>query len=609
MSANTEDGAAQTGADQETGMSGQSHDDGTSQRRVGVYICHCGGNISDYVDVAALANAVKDEPGVVHAETTLFACSDATQHDMAQMIKDQDLDGLVVASCSPKLHLVTFRGVSKRAGLNPFEYTQVNIREQGSWAHSDDRAGATEKAIGLVKAGIAKTRLSVPLQPLTVETTPKALVVGGGIAGLRAAVGLADIGLGVYLVEREESLGGWVAGLGSMYPNQANGAHLIAKLVAEVRRRPSITVFTSAQLSAKSGSFGNYVAEVSIAGGPVETLRLQVGSIVVATGFGTYQPEAGELGYGVDGVVTLPEFKTLVDGSTGPLRYRGRPVRTIAYIYCVGSRQSEGNEYCSRYCCAATVHASTEVARLSPEVHQYHLYRDIRTYGRFELLYEESRKLGSVYMKYPDGTPPSVERSENGQLMVTTRDLLTGGEEVSISADVVVLVTGMVPQANAELTSLLKLPVGSDGFYNEIHPKLRPVETVVDGVLIAGACQSPKNSTESVASGLAAVAQSGALLMKGVAELDPLVATVDAAACTWCGACTGTCPYAAIDKIFCDGKEVATINAASCKGCGGCAPYCPVGAIDLLGTTNAQVMAMIDALAGDRSEHETETVA
>ncbi len=183
-------------------------DAGMNERRIGVYICHCGGNISDYVDVAALANAVKDEPEVVHAETTFFACSDATQHDMVQMIKDQDLDGLVVASCSPKLHLVTFRGVSKRAGLNPFEYSQVNIREQGSWAHSDDPSGATEKQSAWSSAGIAKTRLSVPLQPITVETTPKALVVGGGIAGLRAAVGLADIGLGVYLVEREESLGG-----------------------------------------------------------------------------------------------------------------------------------------------------------------------------------------------------------------------------------------------------------------------------------------------------------------------------------------------------------------------------------------------------------------
>ena len=196
------------------------------------------------------------------------------------------------------------------------------------------------------------------------------------------------------------------------------------------------------------------------------------------------------------------------------------------------------------------MHASIEVAGLDPAVHQYHLYRDIRTYGRFELMYEESRKRGSVYMKFADGAPPAVTKGSSGQLMVTTRDTLTGGEEVTIPADLVVLVTAMVPRQNQELTSLLKLPVGSDGFYNEIHPKLRPVETVVDGVMIAGTCQSPKNSIESVASGLAAVAQSGAMLMKGVAELDPLVATVDATACTWCGQCEGACPYAAIDRIM-----------------------------------------------------------
>lgn len=579
-----------------------------SERRIGVYICHCGGNISDYIDVAQLRDAVKDDADVVHAETTLFACSDATQQDMVQMIKDQNLDGLVVASCSPKLHLVTFRGVSKRAGLNAFEYTQVNIREQGSWAHSDDASGATKKAIGLVRAGIAKTRLSVPLEPVTVETQPKTMVIGAGIAGLRAAIALADIGLGVYLVEREAELGGWVARFGTMYPNGRNGRELIDQLVAEVRKRPSVVVLTNAELTAKSGSFGNYVTEVRVNNDTPETFEFQVGSIVVATGFDTYLPEIGEYGYGIDGVLTLPELKELVDASTGSFAYRGRPVRTVAYIYCVGSRQPGGNEYCSRYCCAAAVHASIEVAKLGPKVHQYHLYRDIRTYGKFELLYEESRKRGSVYMKFPEDTLPSVRQDRSGQLLVTTRDSLTDGEELTIPADLVVLVTAMVPRDNKDLTNLLKLPVGSDGFYNEIHPKLRPVETVVDGVMIAGTCQSPKNSSESVASGLAAAAQSGAMLMKGVAELNPLVATVDATLCTWCGECQGACPYAAIEKMMCEGREVAMISATTCKGCGGCVPYCPAGAIDLLGSTDAQILAMIDSMAGALAAPEKEPV-
>ncbi len=566
------------------------------ERRIGVYVCHCGGNISDYVDVARVVEAVKDEPGVVVARDTIFACADASQQDMEEDIHTYGLDGLVVASCSPKLHTTTFRGVARRAGINPYQYTQVNIREQDSWAHTDDPAGATHLAISLVKGGIARTRLTEPLEPLVVETTQKALVVGGGIAGLRAAIGLADVGLEVFLVEKEQQLGGWVSRLGTMYPHDRKGSELIDGLVAEVRRRDSITVFTNAELMAKSGSFGNYVAAIRINTDLPELVHVEVGSIVIATGFDTYEPAAGEFGYGIEGVVTLPEFKELVDASHGPLTYHGRPVRTIAYIYCVGNRQPGGNEYCSKYCCAATVHASVEVAKLDGKVHQYHLYRDIRTYGKYELMYTESRKRGSVYMKFPEDTPPAVAQDASGRLVVTTHDTLTGGEEVTIPADLVVLVTGMVPRKNEELMGLLKLPVGTDGFFNEIHPKLRPVETVVDGVLIAGACQGPKNSTESVASGLAAVTQSAAILKVGSAELDPLVATVNADACTWCEKCLPACPYAAIEKTEVRGRTVATISPSTCKGCGGCVPVCPEDAIDLRGYTDAQIRAVIDSM-------------
>jgi heterodisulfide reductase subunit A2 len=504
----------------------------SDDRRTGVYLCHCGGNISDYVDVAKVRDALKDEPDVVISETKLFACSDGTQQEMVTDIQDNKLDGLVVASCSPKLHQITFQGVAKRADLNPYSYTQVNVREQCSWAHTDDHEGATEKAIGLIRAGVAKTRLSTPLEPLVVKTLPKTMVVGGGVAGLRAAIGLADIGLGVVIVERESQLGGWVGQLGPMFPNGRTGREQIAFLIAEVAKRPSITVLTDAELVSKSGSFGNYVAEVKIHGQD-ELVKTEVGTIVVATGFDTYQPEAGEFGYGIKGVVTLPEFKKLVDSSghsKGPLTYEGKPVRTIAYVYCVGNRQpTGGNEYCSKFCCAATVHASLEVAKVDSKIRQYHLHRDIRTYGKFELMYSESRESGSVYMKYPDATPPTVAKVADGRLAVTVVDTTTGNEELTIPADLVVLVTGMVPRDNHDLTSVLKLPVGADGFYNEIHPKLRPVETVVAGVMIAGACQSPKTLAESVGSGLAAVTQSAGILMKGFAELDPLVAKVDAA--------------------------------------------------------------------------------
>ena len=562
-----------------------------SERRIGVYVCNCGGNISDYVDVERVVDAVKDEPGVVVARRAMFTCSDSTQQEIIDDIQGQELDGLVVASCSPKLHTFTFRAVAQRAGLNPYEYTQVNVREQCSWTHTDDREGATRKAISLVRAGIARTRLTEPLEPIVVETTPRALVVGGGIAGMRAAVGLADVGLAVFLVEREAELGGWVGGFGELFPHGKEGRALIAQLAEEIRLRPEITVFTNAELTAKSGTFGNYRAVVHTGG---ESIHLEVGQIIVATGFDSYEPEAGELGYGIDGVLTLPEWKQLLDSGEGPLIVNGKPVESVAYVYCVGSRDAE-RPYCSRFCCSAAVHASLSAAERAQSLRQYHLYRDLRTYGRNELMLNESRQRGSLYLKFADDDPPEVTLTDDG-LSVTVRDLLTGGEELTIPTDVVVLVTGMVPRPNDDLVGVLKLPIGRDGFFNEIHPKLRPVETVVDGVLIAGTCQGPKTSAESVASGLAAVTQAAAVLKRGIAELDPQVAVVHAHACTGCGECVETCPFGAISLVARDGGEIAVIDAAGCKGCGACAPICPENAIDLEGYTDAQVRAMIDSL-------------
>ncbi len=603
-------GAAASGAAAQAGAT-------AAKRRIGVYVCHCGGNISDYVDVEKVVASVQSDPDVVVARTAMFTCSDASQQDIINDIKEQKLDGIVVASCSPKLHTFTFRDVAKRAGLSPYQYTQVNIREQCSWTHTDDHEGATRKAYQLVKAGVGRTRLTVPLEPIVVETVPKAVVIGGGIAGLRAALGLAEIGLAVFLVEREDHLGGWIGGFGEMYPHGKNGRELIAKLIEKTRKHPGVTTFTNAEVTGKAGSFGNYEVSIRVNGGAEqelaakapaesqakapETITVQAGSIIVATGFDTYAVSEDEFGYGFEGVLTLPDFKRLVDDSEGPLRYNDKAVEVVAYIYCVGSRQrgdvEDPNEYCSRYCCTAAVHASIQAAAKPGRVHQYHLHRDVRTYGNYELLYNECQNQGAVFLKVPDDEPPTVRKDpESGRLLVTTRDLLSEGEEVEIPADLVVLVTGMVPRFNHDLIKSLKLPVGRSGFFNEIHPKLRPVETVVDGVYICGACQAPRNSAEAVASGLAAVTQAASILKRGFAELDPLVAFVDTCACTWCGLCLEACPYDAPRQTEENGKAVAFIDKTACKGCGGCVPVCPKDAIDLEGYTDAQMRAMIDGL-------------
>ena len=569
-----------------------------SKRRVGVYICYCGGNISDYVDVEKVRETVKDEPDVVIAKTTMFTCSDAAQQEIIEDIQKESLDGLVVASCSPKLHLFTFQGTANRAGLNPYQYVQVNLREQDSWAHTDDRLGATDKAIHLVRAGIAKARLTEPLEPFRIDTVPKALVIGAGIAGLRAALGLADLGIQVFLVERDSEVGGWAGRLGALYPYRKSGDELIGELVEQVKKRDNITLFREAQVVEKAGCIGNFAVKVEIKG--KDRLSLNVGAIIVATGFDSYTPKEGEYGSGLDGVLTLSRFRELLDGSTGKLIHNGKEVKSIAYIYCVGSMQTpeleDSHLYCSRYCCSAAVHASLLSLVRDPTLLQYHIYRDMRTYGKYESLYTEARKKGALFLKFDPNEPPSVARM-NGRLTVRVKDLLTNGEALEIDADLVVLVTGMVPRQDNSLVDVLKLPRSRDGFFNEIHPKLRPVETLIGGVFIAGACQSPKTSAESVASALAAVAKAAPIMMKGYVELSPLIVAVDPERCGWCDLCSQACPYNAIDRVSYDSKEIAAVNTALCKGCGACVPVCPVDALNVKGYSDSQIKAMIEALA------------
>ncbi len=569
-----------------------------TERRLGVYICYCGGNISDYVDVEKVRDAVANEPSVVTARTNMFTCSDSAQQEMIKEIGDEKLDGIVIASCSPKLHLSTFRAMAERAGLNPYLYTQVNLREQCSWTHTHNRNAATEKAIRLVRAGIARTALSKPLEKLRVDTIPQALVIGAGVAGLRAALALSDVGITVHVIEKAPQAGGMIGKWGKMFPNNRDGGEIIDSLLKKIKQRENISVFTNAELVEKSGSVGNFSVKVQV--NNHDTISLDLGSIIVATGFEPYTPPEGEFGFGLDGVITLPEYKELLSESGDGLKYHGRDIKTVAYIYCVGSREHNKEEtpnlYCSRYCCSAAAHAALCTDELNASIHQFHLFRDMRTYGKYETMYDQALNQGSVFLRYDENEPPQIT-TDDGRLRLRVKDRLTGSEEVEIDSDLVVLVTGMVPRENAGLVNVLKLPVGKDGFFNEIHPKLRPVETVIDGVFIAGAAQSPKTLAESVASSMAAVAKSAALLLKGYIDLEPLVAKVNPEMCTWCGACMEVCPYEAVQRTSIDGKEIAEVNAILCKGEGACVPICPQQAIDIEGYTNEQIESMIDALA------------
>ncbi len=573
------------------------------KERLGVYICHCGGNISDYVDVEKVRAAVEHEQGVVIAKTTMFACSDTNQTDMVQDIHEHNLDGVIVASCSPKLHLTTFRNVTERGDLNKYTYVHANIREQASWAHSDDKLGATEKAIRLVKAAIAKSRYADPLFPNQFEAEKTIAVIGGGIAGMKAALSLAEKKSNVILIEKENRLGGHTAEWGSLFMTDEKGFELTARIESDLRKYNNVTILTGAEVTDTKGSIGNFELKIrrrpQKEDDPMEIIELHVGSIVVATGYDHYLPKQGEYGFGTsETIITLPEFKQLVDKSAGKsLEFNGKKINNIAYVYCVGSRQSEGeNTYCSRFCCTSVIHTAIEAKKKFKGIQNIHLTRGIRTYGKQELLYAESLQMGDLYLQFDEHNLPEIG-TEGKKTVVTVKDILSAGKEMEMEVDLVVLVTGMVPRADQSIGTMLKLPKGRDRFFNEIHMKLRPVETVIDGVTIAGTCQGPKNISESVNSALSAATKSFSYISKGTLETEPIIAEIDQDACSWCDKCSNACPFDAIEQIETRGRKVASVNPMVCKGCGMCAPVCPVDAINLIGYTSEEMMSMIDALA------------
>ncbi len=640
-------------------------------KKIGVYICHCGGNISDYVDVNKVREAVKDEEGVVLSKTTMFACSDSSQKEIVQDILENGLNGLVIASCSPKLHLHTFRSVAERANLNPYEYVQVNIREQDSWAHSDRPEDATEKAIRLVRAGISKARHTRPLTPNEIPVTNGIAIIGAGAAGMRAAIELADTGLNVYLLEKEHFIGGRISQWGPLFESNERGDDIIEKLYNEIIKRNNIKIFTGVEIESFSGCVGNFDLKIKINpryvlsdkpcdkleeliekcpvevsnefdfgltkrkavyktdkksypdipvidmnnctkcglcekicpesfdfGMKEEMIEIKIGAVVLSTGFSPYEPHTGEYGYGeYDNVITLQQFRRLMELNNGRLEFNGKSVNNIGFIYCVGSRQKEGeNKYCSRFCCTSAIHTSLLLKEKYKDIKAYHFFRDIRSYGKYEILYRDSCKNGDIYLKFDENEPPKIELNNN-KTMVKVKDLLTDREEIGVELDLIVLVTGMVPRKNGKLEKIFKVPIGRDRFFNEIHPKLRPVETVIDGVFIAGTSQGPKNLTESILSSLSASAKAYSLLSSGKLKLEPIVAIINKEKCEWCGKCDEVCIYDAIEKKEENGKFIAIVNETLCKGCGSCVPVCESRAIELKGYTNAEILAMIDGIS------------
>ena len=600
-------------------------DDGAASRRIGVYVCHCGGNISDVVDVEAVADRVGAEERVVVARHLPFMCSDEGQSTIERDIRELGLDRVVVAACTPSLHETTFRRAVARAGLNPYRYQHANIREQVSWAHVHDRAAATEKAARLVEAAVAKAASLRELDKVRVDAVHRVLVVGGGVAGLRAALDLARWGMHVVLVERSSVLGGNALRLARTYPTDEPGSVLVERLLSQVRDEPLVEVRASTEVCRVSGYVGDFHVGLRTVrresnGHPCDE-EVEVGAIVLATGFRDHEPAPGQYGFGHPRVVTLSEYQRRLyaagrDADPASALGVDGPVRAIAFLHCVGSRQVEGvdepgpsgrlNAYCSRVCCTATVRAAAETRRRFPNVRVVDVYRDIRTYARDqEHAYREAGEAGVVFVRVPTDERARVEPTTGEDpypLLVRTRDTLTFGAELEVPVDLVVLATAMEPGPVEDLVAMTKAPTGADGFLLEVHPKLRPVESAIPGILLAGTARGPMDIAESTTSASAAAAKVATLLARDQVEMEPFVARVDPSRCRGSGECVATCPYpgaVGLQDVEIDDGVVtrrAYVNPVACKGCGACVAACPNGAIDVQGWEIGQYVAMVDAI-------------
>ncbi len=567
------------------------------QTRIGVYVCHCGINISNTVDVMAVREFAERLPGVVVARDYTYMCSDPGQGLIVEDIGQHGLDKVVVSACSPRMHELTFRSAIETAGLNPYCLEIANIREQCSWVHSDIQDG-TAKAKALIASAVAKAALLEPLEAREVPVTEGALIVGGGVAGIHAALDIARAGFPVYIVEKNDRLGGRMAELDCTYPLMERAGELLGPSISALLDHPNATVFLNSRVAKVSGYVGNFEAVIeACVDGTSDTRQVEFGGIIIATGYSPFDARLKpEFGYGrYPQVITALEFEAMVspDSPTaGEIRVNGQEPKDVVFIKCVGSRDSTvGNPYCSRVCCMYTAKHAHLTREKLPDANITVLYMDVRAHGKgFEEYYDLVRESGVNYRR---GNPAEINRRADG-LVVRVEDTFLG-EFADLEADLVVLATGMIPRPEtAEITQLLKLSQSADGFLLEAHPKLRPVDTASDGIFLAGCAQGPKDITDTIAQAKAAAASAMIPFARGLVKVESATCIVDEELCAGCGMCEEVCPYGALALDVRQG--VMRANVVLCKGCGACAAICPSNAIALLHFTPRQVMAQVDAL-------------
>ncbi len=555
--------------------------------KVGVFLCHCGTNIARTVDPEALREIVREIPGVAYVEDFLFSCSaDATQK-MAALIEEHGLNRVVVAACSPRTHEAVFRGMLAAAGLNPGFLAFANIREQCAWVHQDDPQAALAKAGDLVGMAVDRAWQLAPITPATYPVVPRALVLGGGVAGMSAALSLADQGFHTYLVERTSRLGGLARSLRFTLEG-VDPLKLIQDLEAEISWHPNVEVLTETELVSLEGTIGHFRSRIRrvIDDEPLER-HLEHGVVLVATGGREIQTEGSYLSGEDPRVLTQLELEEKI--STGGTDLD--QARRIVMIQCVGSRSPE-RPYCSRLCCAEALKNALLLKRRYPLVEIVVLYRDIRAFGFRELAYQEAKERGVVFIPYEPDRPPEVSASRRRPLKVRVWDELLE-ETVTLSADFVVLSAGIEPAAGSgEVAHLLKIPLATGGFFLEAHQKLKPVETMVEGVFLCGLAHYPKSLGEAAGQAQAAAIRAAALLFQEDIQQSEISAIIKSDYCQLCLTCVKSCPFAAIVV----GEEgIPQVRGELCRGCGVCAAECPAGAIGMSRFTDAELTAQIRA--------------
>ncbi|MCF8085330.1 MAG: FAD-dependent oxidoreductase, partial [Desulfohalobiaceae bacterium] len=550
--------------------------------RIGVFVCNCGINIGGVVDVAEVTEYAAGLDNVTFADSNLFTCSDDAQSGIKQAILEQELNRVVVASCSPQTHEPIFMDTLESCGLNKYLFEMANIRNHDSWVHGDSPRQATEKAKALVRMAVGRARRLAPLQEKTIPVVPKALVIGGGVAGMNAALSLADQGFETTLVEKEAELGGLANQLTKTIQGEDIQAY-VRDLAERIQAHPLVSVFTRTVVVSFTGFKGNFKTELMVGPG-MYGRTIEHGVTILATGATEYQP--GEYLYGRDErVLTQLELGRRLESQepdTG---------NQVAMIQCVGSRNEE-HPNCSRICCQSAIKNAIHIKEMSPDTDVHILYRDIRTYGVLEDYYTRARNLGVMFHHFDPQDPPQVDTGENNELSLTFRDRILD-TQISLAPDLLALSAGMRAADTEELASVLKQPRNEEGHFLEAHVKLRPVDMPTEGLFVCGTAHSPQLVSESISQAQAAASRAATILARESLTLSAVTARVSQELCAACLVCVRNCPYG-VPRINEEG--VSEIDPAQCQGCGICAAECPARAIELNWFEDVQILAEIDAL-------------